>query len=109
MKQLIVIAFLLGGCTATHDFVHQDHVDLRDLDSMAVDCEHPRAQMNFVRSQMTTPMQRYTNSFWVRNPVGVVASFFTGRYPYHRAVHDRQYDAVAKKLAWEIRHYCGGH
>ena len=111
MTRFIVIALIsifLSACESL-DLINDNHVDLREFDSMAVDCSKKEAQWDFAQKQMTSINQRIHSNIIIRGPIGVILTFLNGSYPYHHAVSHRRYDVIAKKIQHEIKTYCGGH
>lgn len=102
MKKVFAVLaiFSLIGCTTTH------RMDVYDLKYMQADCANKEAQIKFLETQMTTPWDRSLSASNTRGIYGTVRTIFEGTYDQHRAVEDRQYDAIAKRLIWELRTTC---
>lgn len=104
MKKLLavtIMAFGLSGC-----FTTQHRMDVYDLKYMKVDCANKEAQIRFLETQMSTPWERTLAGNNAYSLLGSLSTMMGGSYEQHKAVADRQYDAIAKRLIWEIRSSC---
>ena len=68
-------------------------MDIMDLNTFQIDCANKDAQIRFLESQLTTPNSR-------------LASLFSPNVVQNKVIHERQYDAVAKKLIWDLKTHC---
>lgn len=96
-----VLALSLTGCLST---THR--MDIYDLRYMQVDCSNKHAQIRFLQTQMSTPMDRLKAASNTRGLFGGLISAMNGTYSQQRALEQREYDAIAKRLIWEIRTTC---
>jgi len=82
---LLLIA-LLPGCATMK-------MDIQDLNTFQIDCANKDAQIRFLESQLSTPNSR-------------LASMFSLDRSQSLAITNREYDAVAKRLIWELKTHC---
>ena len=88
MKFAISLVFLalVSGCAT-------QRMDINDLSAYKVDCANKDAQIRFLESQITTPNDR-------------LASMFMFDRQQAASMSNREYDAVAKKLIWDLKTHC---
>ena len=84
---LLFASMMIAGCATT------PRMDINDLNTFQIDCANKDAQIRFLESQLTTPNSRLM-AFLSLNPEQA------------RAMNDREYDAVAKKLIWDLKSHC---
>ena len=80
---------LMSGCAT-------QRMDINDLSEYKMDCANKDAQIKFLESQLTTPNDR-------------IASMFMFDRQQARAMTNREYDAVAKKLIWDLKTKCSSN
>ena len=104
MKKTLVMlgmALSLSGCLTT---THRMHIDA--LRYMKADCANKQAQISFLESQMTTPVDRLTSLYNMSGMMGILTMKADGSYEQNEAIRSREYDSVAKRLIWELRTNC---
>lgn len=94
----LLIVLLASGCAT-------QRMDIQDLSQMQVDCANKDAQIRFLESQMTTPGERLASTLGMSAVTEFVAHW-NGEQTQARSVRNREYDAIAKNLIWELRTYC---
>lgn len=100
-KTLLMVSLIaLGACTTTH------RMDINDLRWMQADCSNKQAQISFLETQMTTPMDRLASISNMTGVFGILSMKSDGSYEQHKAIANREYDSVAKRLIWELRTNC---
>lgn len=82
----LILLTLMSGCAT-------QRMDINDLSTYKVDCANKDAQIRFLESQITTPNDR-------------LASMFMFDRQQASAMTNREYDAVAKKLIWDLKTHC---
>ena len=96
-----VLALTLSGClTTTH------RMDIYDLRYMQPDCANKEAQIRFLKTQMSTPEDRLKAAMNTRGLFSGLMGALNGTYTQQRAIEQREYDAIAKRLIWELRTTC---
>lgn len=102
MGKIVLVLMMLAvtACTTTH------RMDIYDLRYMQPDCTNKDAQIKFLETQMTTPTERLKAAHQTRGLFGGLVSAVNGTYSQQRAIDNREYDAVAKRLIWQIRETC---
>lgn len=104
MKKIALVslaALMLSGCLTT-----QHRMDLWDLKYMKPDCNNKAAQIHFLETQLSTPWERALAANNTHSMFGAIRGMMNGSYDHDKAIESRQYDAVAKRLIWEIRTTC---
>lgn len=96
-----VLALSLSGCLST---THR--MDIYDLRYMQPDCANKEAQIRFLQTQMSTPEDRMKAALHTRGLLGGLVGAMNGTYTQQRALEQREYDAIAKRLIWELRTSC---
>ena len=82
----LVLLALMSGCAT-------QRMDINDLSTFQVDCANKDAQIRFLESQLTTPNDRLATMFMLDRQQA-------------KAMTNREYDAVAKKLIWDLKTHC---
>lgn len=95
----VFLAVLASGCAVTQ------RMAINDLNRMQVDCANKDAQIKFLESQLTTPDERMAAALGM-NLFSELAANAKGEKSQFRSMVDREYDAIAKKLIWDLRTYC---
>ena len=95
----VLVALLSSGCAVTQ------RMNINDLNRMTVDCANKDAQIRFLESQMTTPNDRFAAALGM-NAVSEAWAQMNGQKTQARSMLDREYDAIAKKLIWDLRTHC---
>lgn len=83
----LLAAAMIAGCATT------PRMDIMDLQTFQIDCANKDAQIRFLESQLTTPNSR-------------LAALFSLNFSQSKAIYDRDYDATAKKLIWDLKSHC---
>ena len=96
---VIVMAVLSSGCAVTQ------RMAINDLGRMKVDCANKDAQIRFLESQMTTPDERMAAALGM-NVFSELFANAHGEKTQFRSMVDREYDALAKRLIWDLRTHC---
>lgn len=97
---IIVLAVGLSACSTTH------RMDIYDMRYMQADCANKEAQIRFLETQMTSPMDRVSSLSNFAGILGLLSMKSDGSAGQHRAIVDREYDSIAKRLIWELRTNC---
>ena len=95
----MLFAILSSGCAVTQ------RMSINDLNRIQVDCANKDAQIRFLESQLTTPNERLAAALGMN----VFSEMFSNARGEKTQVHsmvDREYDAIAKKVIWDLRTYC---
>ena len=95
----VLVALLSSGCAVTQ------RMNINDLNRMTVDCANKDAQIRFLETQMTTPNERLAAAIGM-NAVSEAWAQMNGQKTQARSMLDREYDAIAKKLIWDLRSHC---
>ena len=82
----LLLVALMSGCATMK-------MDIQDLNTFQIDCANKDAQIRFLESQLSTPNSR-------------LASAFSFDRSQRAAVNNREYDAVAKTLIWQLKTQC---
>jgi hypothetical protein len=93
------ILALTSGCAVTQ------RMDINDLSRMKIDCANKDAQIRFLESQMTTSDERVSAALGM-NTASELWAHMNGKKTQSRSMLDREYDAAAKMLIWDLRTYC---
>jgi len=98
---LVIVGMALSGCmTTTH------RMSYNDLKYMQPDCANKESQIRFLETQMTTPWDRALAYSATSSLSGTVLSMMDDTYEQKVHINNREYDAVAKRLIWELRTQC---
>jgi hypothetical protein len=91
---------VLTGCAT------RQRMDYNDLAHMQVDCKNKAAQEQFLKTQLTTPNERFISGLGVTSLSGSLMQMFNGTYEDNKRIFTRKYDGAAKRLLWELRTSC---
>lgn len=95
---LLAVALLVSGCAT-------QRMGLKDLSSMQPDCANKEAQIKFLESQMTTQGDRMMARLGM-NSITELIAYYRGEKSQERSMVDREYDATARLLIWQLRSQC---
>ena len=95
-----ISVLVLAGCAT------RQRMDYNDLNRMKVDCKNKAAQEQFLKTQLTTPNERFISGLGLTSLSGSLMQMFNGTYEDNKRIFTRKYDAVAKTLLWELRTSC---
>ncbi len=97
---IIAMSFLLSACATKR------RMDIDDLKFYQIDCNNKEAQLQFLHTQLPTQTDRLLATFKMTGIGGLVSMKMDGSYKETKAIMSREYDAVAKRLIWELRQNC---
>ena len=101
MFRLVLLSSLvLVGCASSQ------RMDIADLDYYQIDCSKYEEQQAFLRSQMTSPVDKLNSVFNTSSIWGQLGTRMEGTYGQHEATNSRRYDAVARVKLRTLNERC---
>jgi len=81
-------------------------MDVDDLNYYQIDCAKKYEQLAFLETQLVTSDERALARTGISGLGGAIMSSLDGTYRTKRAVSNREYEAIVKRLIWELRTTC---
>ena len=104
MLRLVLLASLslsLVGCASSQ------RMSIDDLNHYQIDCDRREEQIAFLHSQLTSPHDRLSSVLNTASLLGQIGTRMDGTYQQHRAVGNREFDAIARVKLMDLNTQCG--